>query len=122
MADKEMVPRNWEEIANMRLRLLEQDYENVINANITGDPDKYEGLLKVLAERKSSSNSEGQDDKNFEEEDFDDFQDGGYQVLGDDEQEEGKSEVSDAEEDDRENKAYDPYVQKKDQEIKEDSN
>jgi hypothetical protein len=35
----------------MRIKLLDREYEEVINANITTDPDKYEGLLTILKDR-----------------------------------------------------------------------
>ena len=49
MSDEEkkssMIPENWEELANMRLALLEAEYQECLNSEIkNSDPDKYEGL------------------------------------------------------------------------------
>jgi hypothetical protein len=36
----------------MRLKLLDDEYNMVVNAKVTTDPDKFEGLMNVLNERK----------------------------------------------------------------------
>ena len=42
------VPPNWEDIANFRLQMLEQEYQECISANIKGDPNDFKGLQYVL--------------------------------------------------------------------------
>ena len=35
-------------LAAMKMRRLDREYQDVINAEIKTDPDKFEGLAKVL--------------------------------------------------------------------------
>ena len=44
------IPANWEEIANMRLALLDKDYQECIGTNIKTDPEDFKGLAEVLKE------------------------------------------------------------------------
>ena len=69
-----LIPANWEEIANLRLALLEQEYQQCVNATISNpNPDHYEGLQKVILEQQKeeykseeSEESEGdEDDQGF---------------------------------------------------------
>ena len=73
-----LVPGNWEEIADLRLQILQREYEECVNAEIKNkEPEKYQGLESVLKESESESDGE--------EEDFGDFHgSGGYQALDDD--------------------------------------
>ena len=62
-----LIPANWEEIANLRLALLDQEYQECINATIKNpNPDHYEGLQKVILEQQKeeykSEESEVSDD------------------------------------------------------------
>ena len=61
-----LIPANWEEIANLRLALLEQEYQECINSTISNpNPDHYEGLRKVILEeqhKEEDSKSEESDD------------------------------------------------------------
>lgn len=43
-----MLPPNWEDIANMRLKMLELEYNECINAQIKGDPNDFKGLKYIL--------------------------------------------------------------------------
>ncbi|CDW90530.1 UNKNOWN [Stylonychia lemnae] len=43
-----ILPPNWEEIANMRLQMLELEYQECQNAQIKGDPNDFKGLQYVL--------------------------------------------------------------------------
>ncbi len=46
--EAKIIPENWEDIANMRLKLLESEYEECLKAQITTDPEKFLGLENVL--------------------------------------------------------------------------
>ena len=85
------IPANWEEIANMRLALLDSEYAECLAANIKGDPDAFKGLGAVLKDEGSSSSEH--------EVDGSDPEDGqpGYQQL-DDSAGEGASVESEQEE------------------------
>ncbi len=68
-----LIPANWEEIANLRLALLEQEYQECLNATITNpNPDHFEGLDKVILEDHihssddEDSKSEGDDNEDDE--------------------------------------------------------
>jgi hypothetical protein len=56
------IPANWEEIASMRLALLDAEYAECLAANIKGDPDVFKGLESVLKEGESSSSDIDGDD------------------------------------------------------------
>eukprot|EP00347_Sterkiella_histriomuscorum_P015419 403357095 len=43
-----IVPSNWEEIAAVRLQMLDLDYQECQNAQIKGDPNDFKGLQYVL--------------------------------------------------------------------------
>ena len=44
-----LIPANWDEIATMRLALLDQDYQECVAATNKTDPDHFLGLEHVLS-------------------------------------------------------------------------
>ena len=52
-----MKPDQWRALAAMKLRRLDREYEAVLNAQIKTDPNKFEGLAKVL---RGTEDDEGQ--------------------------------------------------------------
>ena len=45
----DLVPSNWEEIAEIRMKILEQEYQDCLNCEIKNTkPDVYVGLEKIL--------------------------------------------------------------------------
>ena len=53
-----MKPDQWRALAAMKIRRLDREYEAVLNAQIKTDPNKFEGLAKVL---RGTEDDEGQD-------------------------------------------------------------
>ena len=43
-----MRPDQWQMLAAMKIRRLDREYEEVMRAEIKTDPNKFEGLAKVL--------------------------------------------------------------------------
>ena len=89
----------------MKLKILEQEYEECLKAVITTDADHFQGLETVLKQglpqvqnhkyqidRDSGNSSENEANKDKDDEDeedgdgFDQFQEGGYQQLGSDQE------------------------------------
>ena len=61
-----MKPEQWRALAAMKLRRLDREYEAVLNAQIKTDPNKFEGLAKVLRGSNDDDNA-GKDDAVDEE-------------------------------------------------------
>ena len=58
-----LIPENWKEIADLRLALLQQEYEECLAAEIKNkQPDQFEGLAQVLKNLESVSEAEGWQD------------------------------------------------------------
>lgn len=49
-----MKPDQWRALADMKMRRLDREYEAVLAAEIKTDPNKFEGLAKVLGVEKES--------------------------------------------------------------------
>ena len=68
------MPDNYQEIVDMRLNMLQQDYDAVLSATIKTDPNHFVGLEKALEEQPT----QGEEQKNLspdqeEDDGFEDF-------------------------------------------------
>ena len=48
-----LVPKNWEQIADMRLRMLDKEYNQCLNYNMKSDMTPLQGLDNVLGVQRS---------------------------------------------------------------------
>ena len=53
-----MKPEQWRALAEMKIRRLDREYQEVLNAQIRTDPDDFKGLAAVLRGGESEDNQE----------------------------------------------------------------
>ena len=47
-SEHKLVPQQWNALADMKLRRLDREYQEVLRAEIKTDPNRYEGLANIL--------------------------------------------------------------------------
>ena len=72
-----MKPEQWQMLAAMKMRRLDREYEEVLNAEIKTDANKFEGLAKVL-QISPENNADSEEVKKDGDQSHDNGEDDGF--------------------------------------------